>query len=132
MIIRPATIMRNDYNLISEYAHQSGEIVYLTKYGKGDLVVMSIKTFEQREEKFKFYHTVMQADLDRQKSAEELWRRRRYRQIEGEIYWLIMQYVQDWRYYRRHGTIFWKLGLSTADRVRDLKQVLWHVVLLVN
>ena len=46
MIIRPATIMRNDYNLISEYAHQSGEIVYLTKYGKGDLVVMSIKTFE--------------------------------------------------------------------------------------
>ena len=39
MIIRPATIMRNDYNLISEYAHQSGEIVYLTKYGKGDLVV---------------------------------------------------------------------------------------------
>ena len=40
MIIRPATIMRNDYNLISEYAHQSGEIVYLTKYGKGDLVVM--------------------------------------------------------------------------------------------
>lgn len=68
MIIRPATIMRNDYNLISEYAHQSGEIVYLT-----DLVVMSIKTFEQREEKFKFYHTVMQADLDRQKSAEELF-----------------------------------------------------------
>ena len=67
MIIRPATIMRNDYNLISEYAHQSGEIVYLTK------VVMSIKTFEQREEKFKFYHTVMQADLDRQKSAEELF-----------------------------------------------------------
>ena len=59
MIIRPATIMRNDYNLISEYAHQSGEIVYLTKYGKG--------------EKFKFYHTVMQADLDRQKSAEELF-----------------------------------------------------------
>ena len=55
MIIRPATIMRNDYNLISEYAHQSGEIVYLTKYGKGDLVVMSIKT------------------LDRQKSAEELF-----------------------------------------------------------
>ena len=49
MIIRPATIMRNDYNLISEYAHQSGEIVYLTKYGKGDLVVMIIKTFEQRE-----------------------------------------------------------------------------------
>ena len=41
MIIRPATIMRNDYNLISEYAHQSGEIVYLTKYGKGDLVVMN-------------------------------------------------------------------------------------------
>ena len=66
-------LLYTSYNLISEYAHQSGEIVYLTKYGKGDLVVMSIKTFEQREEKFKFYHTVMQADLDRQKSAEELF-----------------------------------------------------------
>ena len=50
MIIRPATIMRNDYNLISEYAHQSGEIVYLTKYGKGDLVADEYQNFEQREE----------------------------------------------------------------------------------
>lgn len=71
MIIRPSTVMRNDYNLISDYAHQHGEIIYLTKHGKGDLVVMSIKTFEQREEQFKFYHTVMQADLDRQKNVEE-------------------------------------------------------------
>ena len=59
--------------MITEYAQTSGETVSFTKYGTNDLVVMSIKTFEQREEKFKFYHTVMQADLDRQKSAEELF-----------------------------------------------------------
>lgn len=43
MIIKPSTVMRNNYKLISEYAHRGGEIIYLTKRGVGDLVVMSIK-----------------------------------------------------------------------------------------
>lgn len=73
MIIRPSTVMRNDYNLISDYAHQSGEIICLTKYGKGDLIVMSTKTFAQRDEQLRFYHTVMQAETDRQESIEELF-----------------------------------------------------------
>lgn len=73
MIIRPATIMRNDYNLISEYAHQSSEIVYLTKYGKGDLVVMCTKLLNSVKKSLSSIILLCRLDLDRQKSAEELF-----------------------------------------------------------
>ena len=38
---------------ISELCHQTGEPIYITKNGEGDIVVMSIEAFERREELFK-------------------------------------------------------------------------------
>ncbi len=53
MLIRSSTALRNDYLKISDLAHESGEPIYVTKYGNGDLVVMSIEAFERREELYR-------------------------------------------------------------------------------
>ena len=44
--IRPSADLRNNYSEIAEYCHTYGEPVYITKNGRGDLAVMSIKAYE--------------------------------------------------------------------------------------
>jgi len=41
-MIIPSSDLRNRYNEISEFCREHAEPVYLTKNGRGDLVVMSM------------------------------------------------------------------------------------------
>lgn len=50
--IRPSSDLRNKYNEISSFCHDNSEPVYITKNGKGDLVVLSIETYERLVGKF--------------------------------------------------------------------------------
>lgn len=70
MIIRSSTNLRNDYTSISSLANESGEPIYITKNGDGDIVVMSIDAFERREQMYKLKLKIAEAELSRIKGEE--------------------------------------------------------------
>ena len=53
MHIKASAAIRNNYNEIAKLCKESGEPVYLTKNGEGDLVVMDISSFERRAKELK-------------------------------------------------------------------------------
>jgi len=53
--IKSSTDLRNNYNEISTFCHESREPVFITKNGQGDLVVMSIETYEMLNGKLELY-----------------------------------------------------------------------------
>ena len=48
MQIKPSAAIRNNYNEISSYCKETGQPVYLTKNGEGDLVVMDIHAYQRQ------------------------------------------------------------------------------------
>ena len=65
MHIKSSTSLRNNYGKISSLAHQTREPIYITKNGEGDLVVLSIEAFEEREKTLKHREDVLEAELSR-------------------------------------------------------------------
>jgi PHD/YefM family antitoxin component YafN of YafNO toxin-antitoxin module len=53
--IKSSTDLRNNYNDISTYCHESRETVFITKNGQGDLAVMSIEMYEALNGKLELY-----------------------------------------------------------------------------
>lgn len=45
--IRPISDLRNKFSEISQAVHETGEPIFLTKKGSGDMVVMSMDTYER-------------------------------------------------------------------------------------
>ena len=56
--IRPSADLRNKYNEISEFCHEYTEPVFITKNGKGDLVIMSMDTYELLAGKLELYSAI--------------------------------------------------------------------------
>jgi len=61
--IRPITDLRNT-NEISEICHSKMEPVFITKNGYGDLVIMSIQTYEQMLEVNEMDSAITEAEYE--------------------------------------------------------------------
>lgn len=62
--IRSSTDLRNCYNEISTFCHESREPVFITKNGQGDLAVMSIETYETLNGKLELYRLLDEGMAD--------------------------------------------------------------------
>lgn len=63
-IIKPVSYLRNNFADVSSMVHESAEPVYLTKNGYGDMVVMSIETYEKALYDAEIYLKLKEAELE--------------------------------------------------------------------
>ena len=71
MTILPSTSLRNQYNEISEQCKATGEPIYLTKNGEGDLVVMSIEAYEKQQALLKLKERLLNIELEQRSGAKK-------------------------------------------------------------
>ena len=65
MNIRPSAAIRQNYNEIADLCRKTQAPVYLTKNGEGDLVVMDIESFTQREKLLELRENLLAVEEDR-------------------------------------------------------------------
>jgi len=63
--IKPSAAIRKNYNEISQLCKSTGEPVYLTKNGSGDLVVMDVESFAKRESALKLREMLLRSEEER-------------------------------------------------------------------
>ena len=70
MYIKASASIRSNYNDISKLCKETGEPVYLTKNGEGDLVVMDITSFERRAKELKLAENLWEVRTARLNGAK--------------------------------------------------------------
>ena len=65
MTILPSADIRLNYNKVVNKCKETGEPIYLTKNGQGELVVMDIDSFEKREQELKVQQLVLESYASR-------------------------------------------------------------------
>ncbi len=68
--IRPISDLRNSANEISDFCRSTGEPVFITRNGTGDMVVLSIKEYERRQALIDLYGKLAEAEQEIAAGAE--------------------------------------------------------------
>ena len=79
--IRPVSDLRNKFKDISKTIHESDEPVYLTKNGRGDMVVMSMEAYENNLFKSEIYVKLKEAEYQ----AESTKKRYTHNEVMEEL-----------------------------------------------
>ena len=62
--IRPISDLRNKSSEIEEVCHETGEPIFITKNGEGNLVVMSLAAYERTQARLELYTLLDEAEAD--------------------------------------------------------------------
>jgi len=62
--IKPISDLRNRAKELSRLCHDSGQPIFITKNGEGDMVLMSLATYERLEGQLELYRMLEEAETD--------------------------------------------------------------------
>jgi len=71
-LIKPSAAIRQNYTEISNLCKETGEPVFLTKNGEGDLVVMDISVYDQREKQLELREKLVEIEELRKSGAQDI------------------------------------------------------------
>ena len=63
-MIRPVSDLRNSFAEISKTVHESGQPVFLTKNGYGDMVVLSMEAYENLRLESEIYFKLLESERE--------------------------------------------------------------------
>jgi len=64
-IIKPSSELRKNYNSVAEICRSNKVLVFLTRNGEGDMVLMDIESYGRREENLAAAERLMAAEMAR-------------------------------------------------------------------
>jgi PHD/YefM family antitoxin component YafN of YafNO toxin-antitoxin module len=66
MMIKPSAAIRNNYRKVADYCIETGQPVFLTNNGEGELVVMSIQAWEEERQRIRIEEALLQIEAEKQ------------------------------------------------------------------
>jgi len=69
MIIKPSAAIRNNYRKVADYCIETGNPVFLTNNGEGELVVMSIQAWVEERRRIRIEEALLKVEAEEESGA---------------------------------------------------------------
>ena len=83
--IRPVSDLRNNFGEISRIVHEKREPVFLTKNGRGDMVVMSIAYYDELQYHNEVFTKLKEAELEARASGVRYDHAEVFERLRGQL-----------------------------------------------
>lgn len=85
MVIRPISDLRNRAKEISRLCHRTGQPVFVTRNGAGDLVVMSQAHYDRLQARLELYEKLDEAEAQAAKRSKGIGHRELMRRLRARV-----------------------------------------------